>query len=276
MKLINTGSILFLSAFIFISGLPNILYAQNSAKGTLTVDDISANISNIYFDQYRDEFIIILTDNPVSPENIPYGIKGLSEQGKVKALKFTLSSETKEIMYNRGKGIFFHPVWDRNIDIGKPQLSITRFDEEKLEGSIKTPSTQESEGHNFSYDISFNLSFKKETPKLTFKGKTGPQVDSYRAYCQSILDENIDDFKKYIPSENLKYMPKDNKDIILGLEFVRDTMMTDIEVTEIDTRGTSSALKMKGTRGTDSAVGNVNMVLEDGIWKVSEESWEVN
>jgi len=275
MKLFNNKSLFIVLVLIILIALPTYAYAQNSAKGTLMVDGTTATLSNIYFDQYENEFTIILTDHPVPPDMVPYGITELSEQGKVKALKFTVSRETKELMGNRGKAIYFHPVWDRNIDIGKPELKITRFDENMLVGSIKTPTAEESEGHNFSYDISFSLSLKKETPKLTFKGKDGPQVDAYKAYCQSILDGNIDKFKKYVPTENLQYMPKDNKDIILGLEFVRDTMMTDIEVMEIDTNGNNSVLTLKGSRGIDSADGKVKMLLEDGTWKVSEESWEV-
>lgn len=275
MKLLDCIALFSLFTLIVLIGTPTILSAQNSANGTLTVDGTTANIGNIYFDQYEDEFTLVLTDSPVAPDMVPYGITELSEKDKVRALKFTVSRKTKELMYNRGKGIFFHPVWGRNIDIGKPELKITRFDESYLVGSIKTPSVQENEGHNFTYDISFSLSLKTEAPKLTFNGKTGPQVDAYKAYCQSILDENIDEFRKYVPTINLQFMPKENKDLILGLKFVRDTMMTDIEVTEIDTNGNNSVLKMKGSRGIDSADGKVKMLLEDGTWKVSEESWEV-
>ena len=275
MKPSYIGPFLQILVLILVFSAPTVLNAQDSARGNLTVDGTTASISNIYFDQYKDEFTIILTDSPVAPKNIPFGITELSEQGKVRALKFTVSRETKELMGNRGKAIFFHPVWDRNIYIGKPEIKIIRFDENSLVGSIKTTSAEESEGHKFSYDISFNLSLKKEAPKLTFKGKSGPQVDSYKAYCQSIQDENVDEFKKYVPTENLQYMPKNNEDIILGLEFVRDTMMTVIEVVDIQTNGNSSVLTMKGSRGIDSADGTVNMVLEDETWKVSEESWEV-
>ena len=70
-------------------------------------------------------------------------------------------------------------------------------------------------------------------------------------------------------------MPSDKDEIILGLDFVRDTMMTDMEVVDINTSGNNSELKIKGSRGIDSADGKVSMVLEDGTWKVIEESWEL-
>jgi len=275
MKIIDSSFLSLALVLLFLFATPVAVFAENIAKGSLTVDGTTANLNHIYFDQYKDEFTIILTDNPVAPKNIPYGITELSEQGKVKALKFTVSRETKELMGNRGKSIFFHPVWDRNIDIGKPELKITRFDENKLVGLIKTPSAQESEGHNFSYDISFSLNLKKEAPKLTITGKSGTQVDSYKAYSQSILDGNINEFKKYVPTENLQYMPKDDKEIILGLDFIRDTMMTDIDIVDVNTSGNNSVITMKGRRGIDSADGKVTMLLENGTWKVSEESWEV-
>lgn len=252
------------------------LFAKDTAKGNLKVDDTTATLNHAYFDKYDDEFTIIITDNPVEPDAVPYGITELSEQAKVRALKFTVNRKSNELMMNRGKAIYFHPTWDRIVNIGKPELKITTFDENKLVGSIKTTSENEYDGHKFSYDISFDLSLIKEIPKLTFTGKKGPQVDAYSLYCKSIMESNIEEFKKYLPSENLQYLPPNNEDMILGLEFVRDTMMTDMEVTDIKTSGDKADLIIKGSRGSSKSNGKVTMLNENGAWKVFEESWKLS
>ena len=65
--------------------------AQNAVEGSLTVDGTTIPIKHGYFDQYREEFTLILTDNSIAPEMVPDGIHSLSEQGKVRALEFTVS-----------------------------------------------------------------------------------------------------------------------------------------------------------------------------------------
>jgi hypothetical protein len=273
----NLGCTIFfpLLALILLNSAPTGVFAENSAKGTLSVDGTTAQINNIYFDQYKNEFTIVLTDNAVAQDMIPYGLYELSEQEKVRALKFAVSRDTKQMIPRMGETIFFHPVWDRNIGIGEPEIKITQFDENKLVGSIKTAAENDINGHKLSYDITFSLSLKKETPKITIKGKSGPPVEAYTAYCNAIMEGNIEEFKKYVPKANLEMIPADKDEIILGLDFVRDTMMTDIEILEINTSGNNAELKMKGSRGIDSANGKVAMMLEDGSWKVSEESWEL-
>ena len=90
------------------------------------------------------------------------------------------------------------------------------------------------------------------------------------------MESNIDGFKKHLPSENLKYLPKDDEEIVLGLEFVRDTMMTDMNITDIKKSGDKADLIIKGKRGLDKSDGTVTMLNEGGSWKVYEESWKLS
>ena len=64
---------------VFIASTFTGVMAQNSAEGSLTVAGTTTAIKHIYFDQYRDEFTIIVTDNPIAPAMIPDGVYGLSE-----------------------------------------------------------------------------------------------------------------------------------------------------------------------------------------------------
>jgi len=260
---------------VILTSAATAVMAQNSVEGSLTVDGTKTTIKHVYFDQYKDEFTVILTDNAVAPEMIPDGIYGLSEEGKIRALEFTVSRETKkEPKYGR-KAIYFHPVWTRSIDIGDGELTLSRFDEKMLAGKIKTSSENENEGHSFSYDISFSVSLKKEPLKLTMTGKSDAPSKAYETYCRALLAGDVEEFVKFVPQENLEMMPKDPKELVLGLEFAQSTMMTDIEVLDTKITGEKAVLTLKGSRGMTTSDGTVTMLLENGKWKVGEESWQL-
>ena len=95
----------------------------------------------------------------------------------------------------------------------------------------------------------------------------------YFVICKQ--NSEIEEFMKFVPNENLKIMPKDEKEVELGLDFIQDTMMTNMEITESNISGNNAELKIKGSRGIDKADGTVKMLHEDGTWKVTEESWEL-
>lgn len=255
-----------------IGAAPGVI-AQNSVEGNLTVDSTTIAIKHIYFDQYREEFTLILTDNPIAPEMIPDGIYSLSEQGKVRALEFTVSRESQKFLSQMRKSIYFHPIWIRNITIGNGVLTISQFDQTMLVGMIKTPSENEYDGHHFSYNVSFSLSLKTEPLRLTASGKTDAPSKAYVAYSKAVLAGDVDDFKKYVPQETIEFMPKDPQELVLGLEFVQSTMMTEIEILTSTITGNKAVLTLAGRRGITTADGIVTMLLENDTWKVSEESW---
>ncbi len=246
---------------------------QSTAKGTLTVDSTTTAIEHVYFDQYREEFTIILADSPMEPEMIPDGIYSLSEQGKVRALEFTISRESQELLTRMRKSIYFHPIWTRNITIGNGVLTISRFDKEVLIGTIKTPSQNEDDEHSFSYDVSFSVSLTKEALKLTFTGKTDAPSKAYAAYSETVLMGDVEGFLKFVPQERIEFMPKDPQELVLGLEFVQSTMMTEVEILTSTITGDKAILTLAGRRGITTANGTVTMLLENDAWKVSEESW---
>ena len=260
------------TAFVLIGSSTNGL-AQNTVEGSLTVDGTTTPIKYLYFDQYRGEFTIVLTDNPVPQEMIPFEVSSLSEQGKVRALEFTVSREAKKLLSRMRKGLYFHPVWTRHLDIGNGVLTISKFDNTELVGTMTTPSEYESEGHRVSYDISFSVSLKKEPLTLTITGKSDPPSQAYAAYSRAVMNGDVEEFKKYFPSENLATLPKDEKELALGLEFIQDMMMTEMEILTSTISGDTAVLTIKGNRGLSKSQGTVKMVQENGLWKVSEESW---
>ena len=85
----------------------------------------------------------------------------------------------------------------------------------------------------------------------------------------------MDEFKKYVLHEKIELLPKDPNELVLGLEFAQEIMMTDIEVLSSTITGNKAVLTLKGSRGLSTADGTVTMLLESGTWKVSEESWKL-
>ena len=260
---------------VTLVGASTDVIAKNSVEGSLTVAGTTAAIKNVYFDQYKEEFTIILTDNPIAPEMVPDGIYSLSEEGKVRALEFTVSRESQKLLSRMRKSIYFHPIWIREISIGDAVLTISQFDKQMLVGKIQTSSENEYGGHRFSYDVSFSVSLKKEPLKLTFTGKTDAPSQAYAAYCQTVLDGDVDSFRKHVPKEKTEMLPKDPQELVLGLEFVQSTMMTEMEIVTSTITGNQAVLTIAGRRGIATADGTVTMLLENGTWKVSEESWKL-
>ena len=127
----------------------------------------------------------------------------------------------------------------------------------------------------FGINNNINAENTEKPAKITVSGSDSAPAKAYTAYANAIWKGDIEEFKKYVPSENLKLIPKDEKEIVLGLEFVQDTMMTNIEILDSKISGENAELKMTGNRGIDKADGTVKMVREDGSWKVTEESWEL-
>jgi hypothetical protein len=274
-QLNTTLSIVVFTACLFAAAVSNAM-TRNSAEGSLTVDGKTTAIKHVYFEKSGDQIMIILTDQPVPPEMIPYEISTLSEQGKVRALEFTVSSKTRQLVKHMRRGIYFHPTWTRELTIGNGELTISRLDDTMLAGTIKTPADNDRYGHKFSYNISFSASLKKAPLELTFSGKNDAPSKAYAAYSRAVMAGDIDEFKKYVPGKNLKLMPDDPKEIVLGLEFVQSTMMTDMAILNSEVTGNKAVLTIAGRRGSASADGTVTMLQEDGAWKVSEESWKLN
>ncbi len=275
MKRFKANILIVVMIGLILIGTAKGVSAQNSVEGSLTVDGTTTALKHIYFDQYREEFTIILTDSSIAPEMIPDGIYGLSEEGKVKALEFTVSRETQKLLKQMRKSIYFHPIWTRNIIIGDNELTISKFDEEMLVGKIETPSENEYGGHHFSYNVSFSVSLKKEPLKLTFTGKTDAPSKAYAAYCKTVAAGDLENFMKYVPQEKTEFMPKDPQELVLGLEFVQSTMMTEVEILTSTITGNKAVLTLAGSRGMAKADGTVSMLLENGEWKVSEEAWNM-
>ncbi|MGI9534263.1 MAG: hypothetical protein ACR2NW_04890 [Thermodesulfobacteriota bacterium] len=253
----------------------NIAHAENIAKGTIAVDGSEVKINHAYATPLFDDIIIVLTDNEVPKDMVPDGIMGLSEQGKIKGIMFSVSAESNKLL-GHGESIqslHFHPIWDQLGTIGNGELTTSTSDDKQLKGKLATPSENEWGDHKFSYNIDFTVDIKRELPDVEINGVNDEPSKAFSAYYKTLMEGNSDEFKQYIASERLKEMEKDKEMLTLFIEMQQVMSPTVVNIIDSKIEGNEAVIKVEGTKGNDKANGTIKMLNEGGKWKVYEESW---
>ena len=277
MKLFKYNAIVVLALFAVFIFSSNV-FAENSATGTLTVDGDTTQIKYAYAEEFDGDITIGLFDNEVPDGMFPDGVYNLGEQGKLKGIVFVVSSDKKELMsgglYNLMNAIHSYPKWNKLGTIGNGQLIAKVSEGDSFSGTIKTPSENDIDGHKFTYEIKFSVNLKKEPLKLTMTGKSDAPSKAFGQWGAALFAGNIEEYKIHTSKDVLAMMPDDPAELQEGIEFQQLVFPNNIEIVSSDIQGDKAILKAKGTKGAEVSVGNVTMVKEDGLWKVSEQSWE--
>ena len=277
MKLFKYNAIVVLALFAVFIFSSNV-FAENSATGTLTVDGDTTQIKYAYAEEFDGDITIGLFDNEVPDGMFPDGVYNLGEQGKLKGIVFVVSSDKKELMsgglYNLMNAIHSYPKWNKLGTIGNGQLIAKVSEGDSFSGTIKTPSENDIDGHKFTYEIKFSVNLKKEPLKLTMTGKSDAPSKAFGQWGAALFAGNIEEYKMHTSKDVLAMMPDDPAELQEGIEFQQLVFPNNIEIVSSDIQGDKAILKAKGTKGAEVSVGNVTMVKEDGLWKVSEQSWE--
>lgn len=273
-KMLTTPVVIFLLSLLFALDVS----ANNQASGTLTVDGDKTEIKYAYAEEYDGDITIALVDNEIPKGMFPDSVWTLGEQGKIKGIVFVISADKKELMsggyYGLINAVHSYPKWNKLGTIGNGQLAGLISEGSSVSGIIKTPSENDIDGHKFSYDISFTVNLKKEKLTLTMSGKSDAPSMAFGEWGTALFAGDIDAYKKHSSKEILEMMPDDPAEIREGIEFQQLVFPNNIEIVSSEVDGDKAVLKAKGTRGAEVSVGNVTMVKEDGIWKVSKQSWE--
>ncbi len=274
----NSYKSLFLTIFITILLISVNAFAENSAKGTLTVDGDTTEIKHAYADIYEGDITIILVDNPIKKEMVPDSVYSLGEKGKIKGIVFVVSEGTKKLMsgglYNLINAVHSHPKWNKLGTIGNGVLEVTKSEGDVLSAKIKTPSENEVDGHKFNYDISFSVSLKKEKLELQMSGKSDEPSKAFGEWVKALFEGDPEGYKKYASKELLQMLPEDVEELKAGMEFQQSFMPNMIYIESSEISGNKAELKAVGKRGEEISSGSITMLKEDGVWKVGEQSWE--
>ncbi len=172
-------------------------------------------------------------------------------------------------------------------DFGK--LEIKTFDENILEAGLSlgkpgaVTCSDCSKDYTYSYSVTFRVNLnagKEESTKpatkpaeIIISGDDTPPGKAYASYYKAKMAGNIDEIKKWVVREHVK-----DFDDEMGKTMIKMSMELfpkEVKIVNTAISGNSAKLTVKGvTDDKDPATGSVEMVLEDGQWKVNTDKWK--
>lgn len=264
---------------IYLLGVQAATFAKdevlNMASGTMISNGQTSQIKYSYADEGPDDIILVLTDNPLPKESIPFGLHQLSMEGKVHGIVVTISKETKE--QAPGLNAQYHEVWGGQLGtLGNAVLKIDKLDSQVIEGHIFTPEQNTFSDYTFSFDVKFKTSLglpEEEVPiEVTIKGDDSPPAIAYANYYKALMAGDVAELKKLIIKKNAEQL--DSEEAKMFFDLVKATHPRDIDIVTTDVSDKSAKLTVKGSVDNSQGTGTVHMVVEDGAWKVETDKWK--
>jgi len=132
--------------------------AASSVSGTITVDGKTIPLTHAYVDESDpDEPIVVLSDEPLPPEAVPFIPEKLVKDG-LHAVAFSVSRKDGKLTNGFGKlycpghelGVGFGRVEDGNV-----ALAVGRLDSTGIEGRFTTPRPVKLSYIAYSFDLNF-------------------------------------------------------------------------------------------------------------------------
>jgi hypothetical protein len=244
--------------------------AQPGTSGTLTVASMATPIRYAYTDVSPTDVILLLTDNPVPPQRVPFGAYDMAQKKQIHGLSVTIDKATRRIT----DGALFHEAFDGQLG-GQTEATIelTRFDSEWLEGHLWLPKPLEFGGKSYSYDARFKVALAGKpapAPEPKIQGDDSAPVRAYAAYYRAVFRRDLPEVRKCVSKRQLPDLDR------LGEKFLAVSAVVQpeqIAIREVKTTGNRSTFIAEGQKGKSSGRGSIAMILEDGAWKVDSDRW---
>ena len=104
-----------------------------------------------------------------------------------------------------------------------------------------------------------------------------PQVKAYRALEKTVAAGDYEAYKKNMAAESAKSMDAQMKEMNMepkqAMEFLKAMSATDLKFTSLKVDGKKATLLATGKSGGEMNYGTIDLVEEDGQWKVVKQSW---
>ena len=104
-----------------------------------------------------------------------------------------------------------------------------------------------------------------------------PQGKAYRALLKTVDAGDYAAYKKAMASESAKVMDAQLKesgmDAKKAMAFLKAMSPTELKLTELKVDGKNATLIAKGKMGGEMNTGTIEMLDENGEWKVVKQSW---
>lgn len=265
--------------------------SDGTASGTMVVDGTKVKLAHAIartkpnaFDEKKKDVVVLLTQNPVSPELFVDDEKLFSaaSDGSVQGLLVTIDSAEKpyhlQILNPKasvqvsGSGIF-------NFDA-------TDFSDKHVAGKFFTTSEEDFMGkHKYSYDVTFAVPVQviAVASEVTVDASSGTKLPAgggdpgkaYMAFDKAARTGNLEEMKKF--GSNSRPMPKmsaeDTKQMIEMMKLMRPA---NVKVTGGFVSGDHATLNVEGVDPDSKSKihGTIEMGREGGAWKLVAEKWK--
>jgi hypothetical protein len=107
--------------------------------------------------------------------------------------------------------------------------------------------------------------------------KATPQVKAYRALLKTVDAGDYEAYKKGMAEESARGMDQQMKEMGMepakGMAFLKAMSPTDLKFTSLKVDGKKATLLATGKSGGEMNYGTVDLVEENGQWKVAKQNW---
>jgi hypothetical protein len=269
---------LFLSSFL-LPVVVTLAYAgdeaQGTAAGTMTANGKTYQMKYSYADESSEDIILVLTDTALAKEDVPFGLNQLAMDGKVHGIIATISKETKGQV--SGLNAIYDQSWGGQLGtLGDAVLKIDKLDSKVIEGRLSTPGQNKFSDYTFSFDVKFKTALgvpERKTPvEVTIKADGSPAAAAYSDYYKALMAGDITMVKKLILKENADQLDDETAEMIVDL--AQSMHPREIEIVTANISDKSAELSVKGSVDGSQGTGTIEMVVEDGQWKVANDKWK--
>jgi hypothetical protein len=257
------------------------------ASGTVTIDGKAMKVVYAYawaepntFEPTKNDVVILLTDKPVPAESFG-GVDGLMGVGR-RLDHFALYGIDDTGKLNRE--VIAHPVLgDQWIQMsGATRASFTKktLSAQRVVGSIVLKSPETVLGHRYAVKIDVDAAVvaaprpeplpdaKTGTPLPAAGGEPGKAyLALYRAVAKKDITTALGLFRK------AGRTAKDEADLKEGIDFMAEIQPKNVRVVRGYLKGDRAALHVEGVEGKEKQYGTIEMVREDGAWRVGKQQW---
>ena len=275
--------------FILLSLIALPLFAADgTVNGTLNISGKKTPLKYVLarttpnpFDKKKTDVVLLLTDVAIAPADFEgdFGRMKLASDGKLNGVELEIEPENKQIISGTIYSSSLQHGGGQVSMTGMHELETTTFTATQIAGKVSMPS-HEFAGSTFQYTATFSAPIAGKAapaPPAALKGKPlpagggdpGKAYDSYRA---TLVKGDLAGIKKAVAADRAKQV--DDPDFKKMLPMIQAMEPKNVKITGGAIDGNTATLNATAKDGKETSKGTITMVLEGGVWKVKDESWE--
>jgi hypothetical protein len=278
------------SADLLFSALPMFAAdAAGTATGTFTVNGKSTPLKYAVavekpgsFDKNKKEVHLLISNVQVSAATLadPFGLMKMPDDQKLTGIEVSIAEDGQIV-----SGQLYNPAFVKMggsfSSVGTHVLEKKEWTKAKVSGKLYAKKDSFSD---YTYEYSATFSAPVSDPKaakaaaLAASGAKalgaggGAPGDAYRKYIAAMRSGDLKAIRKAVAKERTKDM--DRPEFPEMLSMIQEMMPKNIKVTGGNGTASTATLDVTGEEADKTkSKGTVEMVLEEGTWRVSKESW---